>query len=93
MTNSNEPVETALTVNVPEGAKVILAGNETKSAGSTRTYRTKTLKSGETWDDYRIVVQHEGKTKEQTIRLIGGDKLELNFNFDDSSEATKVALK
>ncbi len=80
-----EASETALTLYVPEGAKVVLAGNETKTEGATRTYRTKGLKQGESWDDYTIQVTYEGKTKEQVIRLIGGDNLELTFNFDNKA--------
>jgi hypothetical protein len=35
-------------------------------------------------------VTYEGKKKEKTIRLIGGDKLEMSFNFDER-EANKIA--
>jgi len=80
---SDDPVETTLTLNVPDGASVVLANNSTKSDGSLRVYRTKQLKVGEAWDDYKIQVTHNGVTKEKTIRLIGGDKLEMSFNFAD----------
>jgi uncharacterized protein (TIGR03000 family) len=87
---STDPVETTLTLNVPEGASVVLANNSTKSDGSLRVYRTKQLKVGEAWDDYKIQVTHNGVTKEKTIRLIGGDKLEMSFNFTDI-QANKLA--
>ncbi len=45
----NSPIETVLTLNVPEDAKVTLAGNTTKTTGDARTYRTKELKLGEVW--------------------------------------------
>jgi uncharacterized protein (TIGR03000 family) len=89
---SDDPVETILTLNVPEGASVVLANNPTKSEGLSRVYRTKQLKAGEAWDDYKIEVTFAGKTKEKTIRLIGGDKLEMSFNFDEI-ESNKVASK
>jgi uncharacterized protein (TIGR03000 family) len=89
-TKTDDPVETMLTLNVPEGATVVLANNPTKSEGASRIYRTKQLKSGEFWDDYKIEVTYEGKKKEKTIRLIGGDKLEMSFNFDER-EANKIA--
>jgi uncharacterized protein (TIGR03000 family) len=89
-TKTDDPVETMLTLNVPEGATVVLANNPTKSEGASRVYRTKQLKSGEFWDDYKIEVTYEGKKKEKTIRLIGGDKLEMSFNFDER-EANKIA--
>ncbi len=87
----NEPVETVLTLNVPEDAKVTLAGNTTKSAGSNRTYRTKELKMGQVWDDYTISVTSNGVTKEKNIRLIAGDDIELSFDFND--QANLVASK
>jgi uncharacterized protein (TIGR03000 family) len=93
MLKSDDPVETILTLNVPEDAKVVLAQNTTKSEGASRVYRTKQLREGEAWDDYRIEVTYKGTTKEKTIRLIGGDKLELSFNFDNEQSANKVAMK
>ncbi len=91
MKNADDPVETILTLNVPENAKVVLAQNATKSDGSSRVYRTKQLREGQAWDDYKIEVTYEGVTKEKTIRLIGGDKLELSFKFDSEYNANKVA--
>jgi uncharacterized protein (TIGR03000 family) len=86
----DDPVETMLTLNVPEGATVVLANNPTKSDGGSRVYRTKQLKAGEVWEDYKIEVTYAGQTKQKTIRLIGGDKLEMSFNFNER-EANKVA--
>jgi uncharacterized protein (TIGR03000 family) len=91
MKKADDPVETILTLNVPENAKVVLAQNATKSDGSSRVYRTKQLREGQAWDDYKIEVTYEGVTKEKTIRLIGGDKLELSFKFDSEYNANKVA--
>jgi uncharacterized protein (TIGR03000 family) len=74
--------ETVLKLNVPADAKVSLAGNSTKSMGESRTYRTKELTVGQVWEDYTIVVSWNGIVKEKSIRLIGGDDMELSFNFD-----------
>ncbi len=90
---ADDPIETILTLNVPEKAKVVLAKNSTKSEGSSRIFRTKQLREGESWDDYKIEVTHEGVTKEKTIRLLAGDKLELTFNFEPTDSANKVAMK
>ena len=90
---SDDPIETILTLNVPEKAKVVLAKNSTKSEGSSRIFRTKQLGEGESWDDYKIEVTHDGVTKEKTIRLMAGDKLELTFNFESTDSANKVAMK
>ena len=91
----NQTVETALTINVPEGAKVTLAGNTTKTAGTVRTYRTKELRRGESWDNYVVQVELNGVVKEQPIRLIGGDEIALNFNFDEAQteDAAKLASR
>lgn len=82
--------ETVLTLNVPNDAKVVLAGNGTKTVGSSRTFRTQELTPGQVWDDYKIIVTWNGQVKERTIRLIGGDEMEISFNFDDSN---KIALR
>lgn len=84
--------ETVLTLNVPADAQVVLAGNPTKSSGEARTYRTNELKSGEVWDDYKIVVTHNGLVKEKTIRLIGGDDMKISFEFD-SAESDRLVSR
>jgi hypothetical protein len=66
------------------------SGLRVKSDGNLRVYRTKQLKVGEAWDDYKVQVTLNGVTKEKTIRLIGGDKLEMSFNFADI-QANKLA--
>ena len=78
-------VDTVLTLNVPADAKVVLAGNETKTQGESRVYRTGQLKSGEVWDDYTVSVTSGGVTREKTIRLIAGDDVTLSFDFDAPS--------
>ena len=50
------------------------------------------LHEGESWDDYKIEVTYEGVTKEKTIRLFAGDKLEFSFNFDTTDGGNKVAM-
>jgi uncharacterized protein (TIGR03000 family) len=77
------PVQTAVTLNVPAEAKVILAGNPTSASGQTRTFRTAQLKAGDRWDDYVVEVQYNGKVKRETLRLVAGDDVALTFNFDD----------
>jgi uncharacterized protein (TIGR03000 family) len=76
-------IETSLTLNVPEGATVTLAGNSTRATGVQRVFHSKNLKVGEVWDDYAVEVEFNGQMKSQVIRLIGGDQLELSFQFDD----------
>ncbi len=84
-TQSESPIETAVTLNLPAGATVILAGNETNATGESRTFRTRRLKAGQFWDDYKIEVEYEGQVKSQSVRLIGGDSLQLTFDFNTAS--------
>ncbi len=84
--NTATRVETALTLHVPNGAKVYLAGNQTSGKGTVRTFRTKKLADGQAWSDYvvRVVVNENGidRTKEETITLRAGDQRELTFDFN-----------
>jgi uncharacterized protein (TIGR03000 family) len=77
-------VETKLTLNVPAEATVTLGGNTTRATGARRTFLSQGLTLGQSWDNYDVVVQYEGQTKRQEIRLLGGDQLELTFDFADS---------
>ena len=77
-----EKTETVLKLNVPAEAKVVLAGNQTKTTGESRTYRTQELAAGQVWNDYVISVSWNGQVKEKSIRLIGGDELEVSIGFD-----------
>ncbi len=86
-----EKVDTAVVLNVPENAEVTLAGNQTQVKGTTRVFKTSQLKAGDVWDDYVIQVKVGDQVKTQSIRLIAGDKLELNFDFD--SDANRLAAK
>ncbi len=83
------PVETSLTVRVPDEAKVTLSGSETRSVGSERKFVTRRLKAGEVWSDYTVVVtfERDGETltKEQTIELRAGESRTLTFNFEDEA--------
>jgi len=82
----NSPVQTAVTLNVPEGAIVRLSGNQTEATGTVRTFHTSQLKAGEVWDEYEIQVQLGDEVKNRSIRLIGGDDLQLTFAFDSKTE-------
>lgn len=83
---SAAPIETAVTLNVPEDAEVTLAGSNTSVTGASRVFRTNRLLVGDVWDDYEIQVKLNGQVKTQKIRLIAGDDLELSFNFDESPD-------
>lgn len=81
-----EAVETALTVHVPERAKVYLAGHETQGNGSIRTFRTTKLPAGQRWNDYlvRVELQDKGTVRamEEKITLKAGEQRDLSFDFD-----------
>lgn len=86
--NFDQPqaAETTLKLQVPENAKVYLAGEETASTGPTRIFATDSLPAGQTWADYqiRVTIQRDGRaqSKVQTITLKSGDSRDLTFDFD-----------
>lgn len=91
--NSDAAPETVVTVNVPEDAKVYLAGNETKGEGSVRIFRTNKLAKGAKWAGYTVQasVERNGKTitRERTLDLQAGDSRTLTFDFDAPQVATR----
>lgn len=91
--SNGEPLTTVLKVNVPENAKVFLAGHETDSFGASREFSTSRLTSGEQWENYTVRVEADVngrvETQEETITLTAGDNRELSFDF----AAAKVASK
>jgi len=86
-------VKTRLTLHVPADAKVTLAGVATKQTGEHRQFATTKLRAGETWDDYRVVVEvsNGGKMlrEERTIKLVGGQDQELTIDFDSTQVAQR----
>ncbi len=90
---AGEPLTTVLKVNVPENAKVFLAGHETNSFGVVREFSTSRLNDGDRWENYTIRVEAEvdgrSETQEETITLAAGENREVNFDF----AAAKVASK
>ena len=89
--SKSEPVETRLTLRVPENASVFLSGMKSQSTGTVREFATNKIEAGQKWSDYHVVVtvEQDGQklTKEQDISLAGGDQLELNFDFDETKLA------
>jgi uncharacterized protein (TIGR03000 family) len=83
---------TTLTLNLPEGAQVMLQGQVTSVVGTTRVFRTRTLVPGQTWKDYAVKVQlHEnGKTLtwQRKIDLVGGQSHQLTIPLPQPQVAT-----
>lgn len=83
---------TVVKLHVPAEAKVQLAGNPTRGSGAVRTFRTKQLKSGQSWQDYtvRVVADVNGQpiALERTINVDAGSQHELNFDFDSQTVAS-----
>jgi uncharacterized protein (TIGR03000 family) len=86
-------VITVVQLHVPADAKVSLAGNETHGSGPLRTFRTKQLKPGQKWTDYtvRVTASIDGQSvsKERTVDVEAGSVIELDFDFDDNSIASR----
>ena len=89
------PPVTVLSLNVPENAKVTLAGNRTHASGPLRMFTTTSLKRGDSWEGYKIVVttRINGKPviKSKTIDLKAGDSVDLDFDFE--TEYSQVASR
>jgi uncharacterized protein (TIGR03000 family) len=92
----DSPPVTTLKVHVPDDAKVILAGAETKQTGSDRIYSTTQLSAGETWENYtiRVEAERDGRVvaQERTISLTAGDVEELTFEFDSTADSKLAGL-
>jgi uncharacterized protein (TIGR03000 family) len=85
----SDHADTVLTLRVPEGAEVELAGVQTKMTGTNRVYASQKLAAGESWNDYQVRVTLNGVTKEHTMTIRGGENHELAFEFPDSQLALR----
>lgn len=92
-TATTTPVETTLTLHVPENAKVFLSGRLTKATGETRVYRSTAMNAGEVWDDYTVRIEFEenGTTvsREEKIVLTGGESSEMAFDANTQRLASR----
>jgi uncharacterized protein (TIGR03000 family) len=90
---ARKPLKTTLLLRVPAGAKVFLAGRETKSTGELREFSTTRLQPGETWSDYavRVELERDGQklTKHATLNLNAGESREMTVDFDAASVAQR----
>lgn len=83
----------ALTVEVPENAKVLVNGMATKSTGNTRRFVSRGLQDGLTYSYLvRVEAEVDGelKTAEREVRMQRGQNENLSFDF---KEAANVAGK
>lgn len=80
-------VKTQLTLRVPAGAKVTLAGMPTKQSGEVRQFTTTKLATGQAWQNYHVVVEMDRNgqlvREERTITLTGGQPQELSIGMAD----------
>lgn len=88
----DQTMVTRLELEVPEEAQVTLAGTSAgKKSGTVRTFETKRIRAGETWNDYEIEVEyeHQGKTLRlvRRINMTAGEnyQIKLNGNADGTS--------
>ena len=87
--------KTTLKVNLPSDAKLVLAGNATRSTGSHREFSTTRLQTGASWNDYviRATVERNGQlvSRERVITLQGGAQQEITLDFE-SADAKLASL-
>jgi uncharacterized protein (TIGR03000 family) len=92
---TSPPPVTQLSLRVPKDAEVNLAGNLTKTKGAMRLFTTTSLKEGESWEDYQVTVVNvvDGRRVVRTkkIKVIAGETMDLNFDFD--SVSGKIAAR
>jgi uncharacterized protein (TIGR03000 family) len=89
--NGESIVETSLTLNVPEDARVYLSGHETTTEGEQRRFSTTRIEPGQKWADYlvKVTVDRDGRTltQERRVTINGGEQTELSFEFADAELA------
>jgi uncharacterized protein (TIGR03000 family) len=93
---ATSPVITKVTVHVPAGARLFLAGREAPGTGEVREFSTSRLAPGSEWTNYtvRAELELDGKvvTREQNLSLKAGDSRELSFDFGDDAVASATAV-
>ena len=76
---------TKLILHVPAEAKVVLAGQETRSTGTRREFSTTRLDRGQ-WANYpvRVEIDRDGQTevRELSVSLAAGETKEISVDFD-----------
>ena len=81
-----QPQLTQLSIKVPKDAIVTLSGNQTAAKGELRYFKSRTLKPGESWSDYRVTVSviRDGKTlvAEKSLKIESGEEYVLAFDLD-----------
>ncbi len=86
----DKPQLTQVTLNVPEDAVVTLSGQPTSAVGTVRHFKSRTLKPGESWNDYRIEVSvvRNGRTvrAERTLDIEAGGQYDLTFTLDETQD-------
>ena len=82
----DQPQLTQLSVEVPRDAVVTLSGSPTSAQGTVRYFKSRTLKPGESWSDYRVkvTVVRDGKTfvAEKILDIESGGEYALSFDFN-----------
>jgi len=82
-----------LSVSVPSGAKLIINGLATKSTGARRTFASRGLQAGNRYNyEVRAEIVRDGQTVTETksVQLVGGQRLDVAFQFDKPAEVAKA---
>ena len=93
--DENEEQRTTLILRVPDDAKVILSGHETKASGPVREFSTTKLADDGQWADYavRVELTRDGETliEERNITLSAGQTQDVTIDFDAPQVAQALA--
>ncbi|OUT70135.1 MAG: hypothetical protein CBB70_02555 [Planctomycetaceae bacterium TMED10] len=83
-----------LTVNVPEGASVLVNGKPTTTTGIRRTYISRGVAAGMRYKyDIQAKVDHDGESRieNRVVYARAGDRPEVQFSFDAQDAKTELA--
>ena len=94
MTYFGEPDAVMISVSLPEGTKLFVNGNATRSMGADRTFISRGLQAGKRYKyELRAEADKDGKTvsESKVVYVTAGDQTKLVFGMDGSEGAENIA--
>jgi len=95
MTYFGEPDAVMISVSLPEGAKLLVNGNATRSTGSDRTFISRGLEAGKRYKyELRAEGEKDGKpvTETKVVYVTAGDQTSLVFGMNGAEGAESIAI-
>lgn len=95
MTYFGEPDAVLINVSLPEGAKLLVNGNATRSLGAERTFISRGLEAGKRYKyELRAEAEKDGKAVSETkvVYVTAGDQTSLVFGMNAAEGAENIAI-